>query len=238
MSQVADREQRIRDIVRLRRAERVTPAKDDVAAVRANLEAAVGRTVTRALAARLLGISQTALDRWVHRGEIPVVITPGGRREVPLTEVVGLIMALEEREGRRDDSYALASLMRERRTAAAGLKAEDVLPRRHRLRNEDSSHRGAELRSLAYHRVVGRRLDDRLVDHARERLSRWAAEDRIDPRYLRHWEAILNRSPASIARIIARDDQRGRDLRQRSPFAGALNEHERQRILEIVGRQR
>lgn len=118
--------------------------------------------------------------------------------------------------------------------AAAELTAEEILPRRVRRRTHDSAHRGAELRGLAYHRVVARRLDQRLVDDARERLGRWASEDRIDPRYLRRWEAILNRSPASIAKVIGRDDQRGRELRQNSPFAGALNEAERLRVLEIV----
>jgi hypothetical protein len=233
MGRVADREQLIRDIVRLRRAERVTPAKEDVAAVRANLEAVVGRTVTRALAARLLGISQTALDRWIKRSDIPAVITPHGRREVPLTPLVDLIMAVGEHEGRSNDPHPLASLLRERRTAAGNLKAEHVLPRGHR-RYRDHGHRGAELRSLAYHRVVARRLDERLIDDAQERLRRWACEDRIDPRYLQRWDAILKRSPASIARVIGRDDRRGRDLRQSSPFAGALNEHERLRVLEIV----
>jgi hypothetical protein len=232
---VADRERLIKDVVRLRRAERVRAAQDDVRVVRADLERSVGRTVPRALAARALGVSQTALDRWIKRGDVPAVITPSERREVPLTALVDLILAVEEREGRSDDPHPLASLLRERRMAAAELTAEEILPDRVRRRARDTGHRRAELRGLAYHRVVARRLDQRLVDDARERLRRWASEDRIDPRYLQRWDAILNRSPGSIAKFIGRDDQRGRDLRQSSPFAGALNEHERLRVLEVVG---
>jgi hypothetical protein len=48
--------------VRLRRVGREPPGKD-ISAVRAALERQLGETVSRRLAARLLGVSHTALDR-------------------------------------------------------------------------------------------------------------------------------------------------------------------------------
>jgi hypothetical protein len=44
----------------------------------------------------------------------------------------------------------------------------------------------------------------------------------------------LRRPLAEIREAIAADDQRGRDLRQNSPFAGALSEPERRRILAEI----
>lgn len=64
------------DIVRLRRAERASPRSRELVTVRTHLEQALGPTVTRALAARLLGVSQTALGRWWATGDLPLVITP------------------------------------------------------------------------------------------------------------------------------------------------------------------
>jgi len=70
------------DIVRLQGAEQQCPLID-LATVKDHLEELAGRTIPRAVAARLLCLSQTALDQWVERGDIPVVLTPSGRREVP-----------------------------------------------------------------------------------------------------------------------------------------------------------
>jgi hypothetical protein len=39
---------------------------------------------------------------------------------------------------------------------------------------------------------------------------------------------------AEIRKVIAADDERGRDLRQNSPLAGLLSEPERRKILETV----
>jgi len=76
--------------------------------------------------------------------------------------------------------------------------------------------------------------DEQIVRDARSRLTRWRSQGKIDPRYARAWEEILAMTPAQIAQTIAADTPRMRDLRQNSPFAGALNEPERRRVLAAV----
>jgi hypothetical protein len=231
---VAEKELFVRDVIRLKRAEWSSPARDEIAAVRKDLERAIGPTVTRAMAARLLGVSQMALDRWIASGDVPVVVGRGGRRQVPLHALVELVEAIDERGQSDREAHPLALLMNERRARAqsSDMKSivHDLPPSEH-----EHGHREAELRSLAYHRVVARRLDRRIVQAASERLQQWRAEGRIDPRYEREWEQVLSESPAQIERLIAEDSQRMRDLRQSSPFAGVLSEPERRALHEALG---
>src|SRR5215207_4698845 len=107
-----DQQQLIRDAVRLRRAHLRHPHDEDLAAVRLDLERAGGPTVGRAASARLLGVSQTALDRWIASGDVPVVLTPNGRREVPFDALVSLIEDVERRRDERIVGDALARLRR------------------------------------------------------------------------------------------------------------------------------
>jgi hypothetical protein len=237
MSAILGKQRLINNLVRLRRAERASSARDEIAAVRADLEELAGPTATRALAARLLGVSQTALDRWIASGDVPALITSTGRREVPLHALLELLEAVQERrlanpQGRRP----LGSVLRERRSEAERLSA-DTLLRRTGRRRDAGGHRTAELRSLAYHRAVSRRLNEEIVRDARDRLARWCAQAKIDPRYARQWQLILAETPAEIARLIGRDTARMRDLRQSSPFAGTLSEPERRRVLAAVAEQ-
>jgi hypothetical protein len=126
-------------------------------------------------------------------------------------------------------------VLRERRSEARDLDPETILPSRYRRTRDAYGHRRAELRSLAFHRAVARRLDEEMVDEARHRLRQWRRSGRIDPQYADEWDRILSWPPPRIARLITQDTQRGRDLRQNSPFAGILSAAERQRILESVG---
>jgi hypothetical protein len=107
-----DREQLVRDVGRLRRAHRRHPGDADLAAVRLDLERAAGPTIGRAASARLLGVSQTALDRWIASGDVPVVLTPNGRREVPVPALLDLLDALERRP--RPERHPLAAILRAR----------------------------------------------------------------------------------------------------------------------------
>jgi hypothetical protein len=56
----------------------------------------------------------------------------------------------------------------------------------------------------------------------------------MDDRYADQWEELLRRRLTEIRHAITADDQRGRDLRQNSPFAGVLSEPERRRILAEI----
>jgi hypothetical protein len=231
-----EKEQLLKDLVALRRIETASSQGDEVAEVGASLARLIGPTVSRAMAARAVGVSQTALDRRLRSAEVPSVITPEGRREVPVTALVDLIVDVEQR--RRDvpeDPYPLASVLRERRMEGEALEVDELLPSRYRRELEVSGHRRAELRTLAYHRAVARRLDDPLLQDARRRLQEWRAEGRIDEQYADRWEQVLARSLPAVQQFIRRDSEEARDLRQNSPFAGALSEAARRRVLDSVG---
>jgi hypothetical protein len=235
VSAIAQRERLIGDVARLRRAERTSSsAREDIAAVRTNLERMAGPTVTRAVAARLLGVSQTALDRWIAAGDIPILITPAGRRELPLRWLVESIEAVHERRlAYPDDRHPLGSVLRAFRSEAERLDTSTLLA--HTGHSDDyGDHRRAELLSLTYHRAVAQRLDRSIVWDAQDRLSQWRSQARIDPSYAQRWQTILAKPPAEIAHLIGEDTPRMRDLRQNSPFAGTLSEPLRRRALAAV----
>ena len=193
-----------------------------------------GPTVTRAVAARLLGVSQTALDRWIATGDIPILITPAGRRELPLRWLVESIEAVHERRlTYPDDRHPLGSVLRASRSEAEHLGASTLLAPTGRS-DDYGDHRRAELLSLTYHRAIAQRLDRSIVWDAQDRLSRWQSQAQIDPSYAQHWQTILAKPPAEIAHLIGKDTQHMRDLRQNSPFAGTLSEPLRRRALAAV----
>lgn len=223
------RDRLLDDLAHLHRAE-ARARDDDVRAVRRDLMALVGSTVPRAASARALGVSQTALDRWVARGEVPVVITPAGRREVPTGALVELIASVRERT-EAGERHPLAAALRDRR------RREAAIARGHggliRAIDADAGHRRAELRGLAYHRALADRLDEAMIRAARDRLHRWRDEERIHPRYADRWEVLLSHPLPDIAAAIAADDDKTAALRQSSPFAGMLDERERERLLAL-----
>lgn len=232
-----DREHLLKYVLQLRRAEEGSPEWESIATVRSHLEDELGRTVPRSVAARALGVSQPALDKWIARGEIPLVLSPEGRSVVPVRAVMDLSEALDERrELAPDDPYPLSSVLRERRERVEQLDPERILPSRYRRSGWRSGHRRAELQGLAYHRAVAQRLDPRLVRNARVQLNRWRREGKIDERYAAQWEKVLLRPIDRIARAISQDSQTSRDLRQNSPFTGVLSDPERRRVIEIAAR--
>jgi hypothetical protein len=231
MTSVAESTKVVDGIVRLRRVERIAEAAADVRPVRRELENRLGPALSRSLAARILGVSQTALDRWVDMGQVPVVITPTGRRQVPRQFVVELREAIDAlvAEGRYRHRLAAALAARRDRAAELGVEARSPVPGR---RGSAAGHRTAERRARAYHAVVAERLDEAMLDDARDRIERLVADGHLDPRYAKRWRELLSRPRDEIARAIAADTQIARDLRQNSPFAGVLNEQERRRIIE------
>ena len=233
MPSVAESARLLENIVRLRRAERVAAVATDVAPVRRDLESRLGQSLSRSRAAMSLGVSQAALDRWARADRVPIVVTPGGRREVPRRFVIEVREAIDElkREGRR--GRLLAAALAKRREAADRLAGGRSSQERRSVPTP-SGHRTAERRSRAYHAIVAKRLDEQLVEEARAQVERLASEGHLHPRYAERWLELLDQPIAEIARVISSDTQTARDLRQNSPFAGVLNEQERRRIIEAV----
>lgn len=226
-----DRKSRLFDgIVRLRRAERHAAPDRDVTAVRTMLEEDLGETMSRRLAARVLGVDHKALERWIRAGDLPVVYSAEGRSEVPVAAVVELYEAVAESRasGARTRHHLEPAL------AAGRRRAEDLRPRELVGSGDQSGDGRAERRSLAYHRALAKRLKRPMVDEALRLLWKWREQQRIDERYAEQWEEILREPIATVRRIIGEDSQRGRDLRQNSPFAGVLSEAERRRINEEI----
>lgn len=223
-----DRERTFRNIARLRRAERQT-ADPDIASVREDLEAEMGGTVSRNLAAGLLGVSHTALNNWIASGDVPVVITEHGRKEVPLSTLLSLYERVgEERSSGRRRLHVLEPVMTEGRRRAERMHLGVGQGER------SDPHRRQELRSLAYHRALARQLNRPMLEEAQRKLARWRDDGRIDARYTDAWDAVFEMPVTEVRKIISADDARGRDLRQSSPLAGLLSEPERRKILEMV----
>lgn len=96
-------------------------------------------------------------------------------------------------------------------------------------------HRTAELRSLAFHRLVAERLDRELLEKARERVEAWLDEHGPVPApSARAWRQLLKRPAADISAALISDTEEMRDLRQNTPFAGALAPAERWRIIREI----
>lgn len=225
------REKTLQNIARLRRVEKETPSAD-VSAVREDLEAQLGGTVSRSLSASLLGVSHTALNNWIASGDIPVVISERGRKEVPIPTLLQLQDQVDEerRRGRRK-LHTLEPIMTEARHRAERMRPRVSVSGPH-VRSEP--HRAPDLRSLAYHRAIAPRLRRPMIDDAQRKLRRWKEDGRVDPRHAEAWEEVLAKPMSEIRRAITADDESGRDLRQNSPLAGLLSEPERRKILEKV----
>lgn len=94
------------------------------------------------------------------------------------------------------------------------------------------AHRLAEARSLAYHAVIAARLmdDPRILDRARARVRQWLTASASIPYYAEQWNAILARPVGEIAAFLKDAGERATELRQSTPFAGALSAAERWEI--------
>jgi hypothetical protein len=222
-----DRERTLQNIARLRRVERSHPAPE-IAAVREDLESQLGGTVPRSSAARLVGVSHTALNNWIASGDVPVVVSRQGRKEVPIS----FLMELQERVAERRTSsphklHALEPIMAEARQRAERMRP--LLA----TRGSADPHRTSELRGLAYHQALAPQLRRSMVEEAQRKLSRWQQEGRVDPRRAQAWEEVFALPMRAIREAITADDERGRDLRQSSPLAGLLSEPERRKALQL-----
>ncbi len=104
-------------------------------------------------------------------------------------------------------------------------------------------HRLAEERSVAYHRVIAGRLEARpeVLEMARRRARAWLTHSEHVPFYARKWAEILAGDIPSITAFLIERSELADELRQSTPFAGALEPQERWRIwretLERFARQ-
>lgn len=97
-------------------------------------------------------------------------------------------------------------------------------------------HRLAELRSLALHRAIAQRLVDQpeLIDAARSRVLAWRSSGHLSEAHARAWAAILSGTIGEIIAFITADTEVARELRQSTPFAGALSPRARWAIWSAV----
>jgi hypothetical protein len=218
-------------ILRLRRAERAHPEDRDLAIV-----------LTRSMAAQLLGVHHSSLQRWIDSGDLPLVLSKAGRKGIPVSAVAALYEALADRpsgdnRGHHTREHRIEPLILESHRYAERLDPRRLIE----VDDEDDQqavtadrHQRADRRSLAYHRAVAKRLRRPMVDAARRQIWQWQREGRIDDRYATAWLDILNRPVPEVRRALRADSQRMRDLRQSSPFAGTLTEAERRKIFAEI----
>jgi DNA-binding transcriptional MerR regulator len=190
--------------------------------VQQTIKRLVGELVPKTVAARLLGVSVTTIDKLAARGLLPTARPPGSSRQyIPRDVLVPLVIEVKRRRAEGQRRAVLAEALRHIRPPAS--------------RRQPEGHSTAERRSLAMHRLIAERLDQRLIRRARRRVQAWLEEGApMSDRWVREWQRLLERPPAVIASEITRDDQRGRDLRQSTPFAGAISQQERLEILRRV----
>ncbi len=158
MSRTAETEQRVRHVVALRRAVEALPDGPEwrrVRRVERELRQALGVGVPKGVAARVLGISVTALDRWIQKGKIVEAHRPGSSRA--LVEAWSLVqVALEA--GRAGEAGVTRGAVAEgiRQLEAAGRLPVPSRPNEHPLilrrdfLNSTPEERLAEGAELAY----------------------------------------------------------------------------------------
>jgi hypothetical protein len=97
-------------------------------------------------------------------------------------------------------------------------------------------HRLAELRSLALHEAIGEELlrSPSLIDDARRRLQVGPQSRTTAQLYRDEWLAVLAQPLESIVAFLREDSERGRALRQSTPFVGVIEPRERWRIWRQV----
>jgi hypothetical protein len=93
-------------------------------------------------------------------------------------------------------------------------------------------HRLAEVRSLAYHRVIATRIaqEPALVAVARERMQSWGERRTLSGEYAARWLALLDGPRERLLEVLVEESEEGRALRQTTPFAGVLGARERRAI--------
>ncbi|MBY0276487.1 hypothetical protein K2Z84_14175 [Candidatus Binatia bacterium] len=89
-------------------------------------------------------------------------------------------------------------------------------------------HRLAEPRSLAYHRLVADRLgaEPAILARARARVAEWLRQT-PPPYYALQWAERLAGTLPALRRFLVDPGAHATELRQSTPFAGAIDARER-----------
>lgn len=89
----------------------------------------------------------------------------------------------------------------------------------------DGRHAVAEEASLALHSAIAERIrsDPALIAQAQRRVEEWLSRGAVAATYAHAWREILAQPPEDVARFLEDSGERARQLRQTSPFAGALD---------------
>jgi hypothetical protein len=125
--------------------------------------------------------------------------------------------------------------MRARRKAAGLKPVVAWVPEKPEDARTYSSHRLLEVRSLAMHALIARKIerDPALLAVAHRNVERWCARwKESPPAWLSEWRELLSRPWQDVAAFITEPGERATRLRQSSPFAGVLSNEERWRIHE------
>jgi len=85
---------------------------------------------------------------------------------------------------------------------------------------------------VAYHSAIAERLrrEPEILDRARRRVQGWIGTGDRAPFYARRWAEILAGAPEAVAAFLVERSELADELRQSSPFAGALDPRERWEI--------
>jgi hypothetical protein len=70
-----------------------------------------------------------------------------------------------------------------------------------------------------------------VLERARVRVQSWLKDGPVRPEIAESWAKVLAGTSDEVGRFLVDPGQRARDLRQSSPFAGALRPRERWEIL-------
>lgn len=135
MTSASRTEQDVRHVVELRRVLEALPEgpeKSSVRRVERELRRGLGVAVPKRVAARVLAISVTALDRWLEKGKLVEAHVPGtGRAQVEAWSLVQVALAAEQ--ARADGVHRNTVAEGIRRLEAAGLLPFRARPNEHPL---------------------------------------------------------------------------------------------------------
>jgi DNA-binding transcriptional regulator YiaG len=111
---MAPTEELVHDLVDLRVAERHSRGRTraHVRKVEDRVRRRVGQGVSKAVAARVLGVSTNTLDKWIARGRVPTVAGNRGRQSVALIPLVELATEVSQlREAGRTEGLLAAAIL-------------------------------------------------------------------------------------------------------------------------------